>query len=125
MLAKRPTLELVVSYPENRASQGWRSFLMAWGKAALAVLHTFMTTRLVLLLLTYFAGVIFNVRSNTAFSLTFHNVLYSWYHWDAIRYLTIATQAYLSQGYVAYFPLYPAAVRMSSTVLHQDPLIIG
>ena len=120
MLTDEPTLQLVASRP-----QGWHSFLTAWGKAALAVLPTFLTTRLVLLLLTYFAGIIFNVPPNTSFSLTFNTILYSWYHWDATRYLTIATQGYLSQGDVAYFPLYPAVVHTSSVILHQDPLIIG
>jgi Gpi18-like mannosyltransferase len=124
MLIDQPTLKLVALYPKSRA-QGWHSFLTAWGKAALAVLPTFLTTRLALLLLTYFAGVIFNVPPNSSFSLTFNTVLYSWYHWDATRYLTIATQGYLSQGYVAYFPLYPAIVHTSSAILHQDPLIMG
>jgi len=124
MLTDKPTLKLVALYPKSRA-QGWHSFLIEWGKAALAVLPTFLTTRLALLLLTYFAGVIFNVPPNSSFSLTLNTILYSWYHWDATRYLTIATQGYLSQGYVAYFPLYPAIVHTSSAILHQDPLIMG
>ncbi len=124
MLADQPTLKLAALYPKSRP-QGWHDFLAAWGNVALAVLPTFLTTRLALLLLTYFAGVIFNVPPNTSFPLTFNNVLYSWYHWDATHYLTIATQGYLSQGDVAYFPLYPAVVHTVSAVLHQDPLIIG
>ncbi len=120
MLTDEPTLQFVAIRP-----QGWSSFLTAWGKATLAVLPIFLTTRLVLLLLTYFAGVIFNIPPNTSFSLTFNTILYSWYHLDATRYLTIATQGYLSQGDVAYFPLYPAVVHTASTILHRDPLIIG
>jgi hypothetical protein len=119
------TLKIIALRPQSRAQQGWHSFLTAWGRAALAVLPTFLTTRLALVLLTYFAGVIFNTSANTSFPLTFNTVVYSWYHWDATRYLTIATQGYLSKGYVAYFPLYPAIVHTLSVILHQDPLIIG
>ena len=119
------TVKIIALRPKSHAQQGWRSFLTTWGRAAQAVLPTFLITRLVLLLLTYFAGVIFNAPPDTSFPLTFNTVFYSWYHWDATRYLTIATQGYLSQGYVAYFPLYPALVHTSSAILHQDPLIIG
>lgn len=119
------TLKIIALRPQNRALPGWRSFLIEWRRAALAVLPTFLTTRLALVLLTYFAGVIFNTTSNISFPLTFNTVVYSWYHWEATRYLTIATQGYLSKGYLAYFPLYPATVHTLSMILHQDPLIIG
>jgi Gpi18-like mannosyltransferase len=121
---KIPT-KIIPLRPKSRAQQGWHSFLSAWGKSVQAVLPTFLITRLTLLLLTYLAGVIFSAPADTSFPLTFNTVLYSWYHWDATRYLTIATQGYLSQEYTAYFPLYPTIVHMTSAILHQDPLFIG
>ena len=54
------TVKIIALRPKSHAQQGWRSFFMAWGRTAQAVLPTFLITRLVLLLLTYFAGVIFN-----------------------------------------------------------------
>lgn len=119
------TLKIIALRPKSHLEPGWHNFLTEWGRAAQAVLPIFLITRLALLLLTYFAGVIFNSTSNASFPLNFNTVVYSWYHWDATRYLTIATQGYLSKGYVAYFPLYPAIVHTLSVILHQDPLIMG
>lgn len=105
--------------------QEWRSLFAAWWQAGLAVLPTFLLTRLLLLVLTYFGGVLFNVPNNSTFALTARTILYSWYHWDAPRYLTIASQGYIDQSYTGFFPLYPVIVHTFSALLHRDILLIG
>jgi Gpi18-like mannosyltransferase len=75
--------------------------------------------------LTYFAGVLFFVPNYFGGHRTFHDLLYSWYQWDAIRFMTIANQGYPSTEYSAFFPLYPAMTRALHTVIHGDMLISG
>ena len=96
-----------------------------WWKASLIVLPTFLLTRLLLLVLTYFGGVLFNVPNNSAFALTFNTVFYNWYHWDAPRYLTIASQGYIDKSYIGFFPLYPTLVHTFSILFHLDILLVG
>jgi Gpi18-like mannosyltransferase len=105
--------------------QAWRALLTPWWKATLASLPVFIITRLIFLLLTYFGGVLFFVPNYWPGSLTFRNVLYTWYHWDAVRYATIATQGYPTPEYAAFFPLYPALSHVFSVVFHRDILEAG
>lgn len=105
--------------------QEWRQILTPWWKATLAILPTFLMTRLLFFLLTYFGSVLFTITGGSSFALTFKSVLYGWYHWDTTRYLTIATQGYLSQDYTGFFPLYPTIVHALSALTHQDVLLIG
>ncbi|GAC1359618.1 MAG: hypothetical protein NVSMB44_09730 [Ktedonobacteraceae bacterium] len=105
--------------------QEWRATLAPWWRAGLAVLPTFLLTRLLLLILTYFGGVLFSLPNNSSFALTLRTVFYSWYHWDTPRYLTIATQGYIDQSYTGFFPLYPTIVRTFATITHRDVLTIG
>ncbi|MBA2680507.1 MAG: hypothetical protein H0U76_19195, partial [Ktedonobacteraceae bacterium] len=105
--------------------QEWRLLFGSWRRASLAVLPTFLLTRLLFLVLTYFGGVLFNVPNNSSFALTARTILYSWYHWDAPRYLTIASQGYIDQSYTGFFPLYPTLVHTASQLLHRDILLIG
>lgn len=105
--------------------QIWRAWLAPWWKATLGVLPTFLITRLIMLLLTYFGGVLFTVPNYSPFALSTNAVLYNWYHWDTARFLTIATKGYESLDYAAFFPLYPALVHALSTLLHMDVLLAG
>ena len=114
-----------VPEPPDDERQEWRTLFSSWWQACRAVLPTFLLTRLLLLVLTYFGGVLFNVPNNSTFALTAKTILYSWYHWDAPRYLTIASQGYIDQSYTGFFPLYPALVHTISQLLHRDILLIG
>lgn len=113
------------SEPPADERQEWRTLLTSWWQACRAVLPTFLLTRLLLLVLTYFGGVLFNVPNNSSFALTARTVLYSWYHWDAPRYLTIASQGYIDQSYTGFFPLYPTLVHTVSLLVHRDILLVG
>jgi Gpi18-like mannosyltransferase len=114
-----------VTEPSGDGQRGWRDTFAPWRNTSLAVLPTFLLTRLLLLVLTYFGGVLFNVPNNSAFALTFNTVFYSWYHWDAPRYLTIASQGYIDRSYVGFFPLYPTLVHTFSILFHLDILLTG
>jgi hypothetical protein len=105
--------------------QEWRALFASWWRASVAVLPTFLLTRLLFLVLTYFGGVLFNVPNNSSFALTARTILYSWYRWDAPRYLTIASQGYIDQSYTGFFPLYPVIVHTASLLLHRDILLVG
>src|SRR5437660_473412 len=87
--------------------QAWHAIAQPWWKATLAVLPTFLITRLIFILLTYFGGILFFVPNYSQNVLGFRDVLYTWYRWDAIRFITIATKGYISPDYAAFFPLYP------------------
>ncbi|GCE26138.1 hypothetical protein KDA_16220 [Dictyobacter alpinus] len=101
----------------------WRSALDPWRKAALAALPTFLLTRLLLLVLTYFGGILFNAQGASSFAFTANSILYNWYHWDAIRTLAIATRGYVDPSYTAIFPLYPVIIHTFSAPLHIDILL--
>lgn len=106
-------------------SQAWRDTVQPWWQATLAILPIFLLTRFVLLLLSYFGGVLFFVPNYWAGQLAFHDVLYTWYHWDVIRFATIATRGYITPEYAAFFPLYPALERSFSLLFHRDILESG
>jgi hypothetical protein len=109
----------------NNVKQAWLTALAPWRKATLVALPTFLVTRLLMIILTYFGGVLFNVQSNSTFPLTFQSILYYWYQWDAPRNLTIASQGYTNPTYTTLFPLYPAIVHLVSAPLHLDTLLAG
>ncbi len=54
--------------------------------------------------------------------IPFHDIIYDWYRWDAIRFATIATHGYPSLDYAAFFPLFPALAHVFSVVTHRDIL---
>lgn len=109
----------------NSGKQAWLTVLTPWRKATLIALPTFLVTRLLMIILTYFGGVLFNVQSNSSFPLTFQSILYYWYQWDAPRNLSIAAQGYTNPAYTTLFPLYPAIVHLVSALLHLDTLLTG
>jgi Gpi18-like mannosyltransferase len=94
----------------------WQSMIEPWWKAALAVLPTFLVTRVIFLLLTYFGVVLFTVPNYSIHALSPIDFLYSWSHWDVHRYATIASRGYVTPEYSAFFPLFPLLEQVVSLV---------
>jgi hypothetical protein len=103
----------------------WRAQVEPWWKTLLAVLPPFIITRILFLLLTYIGGVLFPALGGSSFALTPKTMLYSWYHADALRLMTIATTGYPDQSYSGFFPFYPTIVHLTSILLHLDILTTG
>ncbi len=103
----------------------WRTTLTPWWHATRAILPTFLLTRLLFLVLSYFGGVLFFVANYSPYPLALRDVFDTWYRWDAIRYATIATQGYPTLEYAAFFPLYPALEHAFYLLFHRDILAIG
>ena len=93
-------------------SEIWRAFLAPWWRATLAILPVFIITRIVFLLLTYFGGVLFSLSNYSYIVIPFHQILYNWNRWDALRFTTIAARGYPALDYAAFFPLFPALSRL-------------
>ncbi|HEU5229035.1 MAG TPA: mannosyltransferase family protein [Ktedonobacteraceae bacterium] len=117
----------ITPQPETteNTSQLWRAAIHPWWKATLAVLPTFLITRLIFIVLTYLGGILFSVPNYSQTELGFRSVLYTWYRWDAIRFITIATKGYISPDYAAFFPLYPALEHAFNAIFHSDILLTG
>jgi hypothetical protein len=115
-----PQLEETVLPSEPQ--QTWRAFVEPWWKATLAILPTFLITRFIFLLLSYFGGILFFVKNYAPIVIPFHTILYHWYYWDAKRFATIATSGYPTPDYAAFFPLYPALVHVFTVLTHRDVL---
>lgn len=119
--AKATTKEKVAT--SGSQAEAWRALVRPWWLATLAVLPVFLITRLIFLLLTYFGGVLFSLPNYSTSHLSIMDVIYTWYRWDAIRFVSIATQGYTSLQYAAFFPLFPALERILSRGM--DVLIAG
>jgi hypothetical protein len=128
-----PTIEVASSTDEtilqseeialpSEPRQTWRAFVEPWWKATLAILPTFLITRFIFLLLSYFGGVLFFVKNYVPTVIPFHTILYHWYYWDAKRFTDIATRGYTSLDYAAFFPLYPALIHAFTVLTHRDVL---
>jgi Gpi18-like mannosyltransferase len=107
------------------AGQTWREFALPWWQATKAVLPVYLITRLVFLLLTYFSGILFFVPNYSTEQLSAQGLLYNWYRWDTIRFITVAQAGYVSPDFAAFFPLYPALERVMNKLTHIDILICG
>jgi len=132
MQTQEPAKTIVGTIPETPRpimdltnKQNWQTFLAPWWRATRAITPIFLLTRFIFLLLTYFAGVLFFVPNYFGGHRTFHDLLYTWYQWDAIRYMTIASQGYPTTEYSAFFPLYPAMTHALHALLHGDMLFSG
>jgi Predicted integral membrane protein len=125
MQSQDTTIATDVETTAALSRQRWSTLLRSWGKSGRAVLPTFLGTRLLLLVLTYFGGILFKVDTNSTFALNLNSILYNWYHWDAQRNVTIATQGYIDPSYSTLFPLYPTLIHLGTTITHLDPLLIG
>src|ERR1019366_8354578 len=105
--------------------QAWRAFAKPWWQATLAILPTFLVTRFIFLLLSYFGGILFFVKNYALTVISLHDMLYHWYYWDAKRFATIATSGYVTPDYAAFFPLYPAIVHVLTALTHRDVLAVS
>ncbi len=107
------------------ARQGWQAAIEPWKQATRATLPVFLWTRLVFLLLTYFGAVLFMIPNYSPRALSIHDVLYSWYHWDVIRFATIAEKGYISLEYAAFFPSFPLLEHAVSIPLFHNVYLAG
>src|SRR5436309_3462260 len=98
MQTQEPVVETptIIATPET-SQQSWGTAVQPWWQAILAVLPIFLLARFIFLVLSYFGGVLFFVPNYWPGQLDFHRVLYTWYHWDAVRYATIATNGYITE----------------------------
>src|SRR5436305_931484 len=78
-----------------RIQEAWRVKLLPWWQATLAILPTFLLTRLIFLLLTYFGTVLFTVSNYSYQVVPLRSVLRGWYHWDVISFENIAIKGYV------------------------------
>jgi Gpi18-like mannosyltransferase len=117
-----PTSETPLS---TEPTETWRALVTPWWKATLAVLPTFLITRFIFLLLSYFGGVLFFVKNYVTTVIPFHDMLYRWYYWDAKRFATIATSGYTTPDFAAFFPLYPTIVHVIMVLTHRDVLEVS
>lgn len=125
MQSQDTTITTNVETTTDLSRQRWSTFLRSWGRSGRAVLPAFLGTRLLLLALSYFGGILFKVDMNSAFALNLNSVLYNWYHWDAQRNITIATQGYIDPSYSTLFPLYPTLIHLGTAITRLDPLLVG
>jgi len=98
----------------------WGGGLGPWWQAVLAILPTFLITRFIFLLLTYFGAVLFTVSNYSYTVVPLSTILHSWYHWDVISFDKIAAHDYSAADptKAAFFPLYPWLERWLSLLLH-------
>ena len=73
----------------------------AWKEAA----WIFGLSRIIMLLITYFAMVMFH--SNVNCLTSFNSCLLAWYHWDVVAYVNIAHHGYTYLPDTAFFPFLP------------------
>lgn len=127
----KDTLSKQLQTPQESSKQAqsyfgkWRVSIEPWRKATLAILPTFLYTRILFVVLTYLGVVLFTVPNYSLQTLSTHTLLYSWNHWDAARLAEIASQGYTSLEYAAFFPLFPLLERAVALFLGGDPILAG
>ena len=120
--AEETVAETKATTSQIEERQAWRALVEPWWKATLAILPTFLITRFIMLLLSYFGGILFFVKNYAATVVSFHDIVYRWDHWDATRFATIATHGYPTKDYAAFFPLFPTLVHVFVVLTHRDVL---
>ncbi len=101
--------------PQSTTFLAWQrqlDWLRALSPALRQTIVLFAVTRLLFLLITYFGYIFFNASAYSPDSVGVGHLLFSWEHWDALRYLTIAEQGYTIPIQAAFFPLYPLLIRV-------------
>jgi hypothetical protein len=87
------------------------------------VLLDFLVSRTAIIVIAELAAVIIGQRSGVHVEESRHLLLAVWGRWDAVHYLTIATQGYSGTN-MAFFPLYPILIWMFGGLL-ANHLIAG
>ncbi|HEY9084455.1 MAG TPA: mannosyltransferase family protein [Candidatus Tyrphobacter sp.] len=80
------------------------------------VLVDFLVSRAAIIVIAELAAVIIGQRAGTHVQESRHALLAVWGRWDAVHYLTIATQGY-SGVEPAFFPLYPLLIRLFGSLV--------
>lgn len=122
---KQPLAQSDQEAASSPSYKSWQAIGATWWQATRAILPTFLLTRLIFLLLTYFGGVLFFVPNYSPANLSLKTVVMTWQRWDADRFVTIANQGYTTPEYTAFFPLYPALMRALSDLTGLNPLLSG
>src|SRR5436305_14374146 len=92
----------------------------------LDILWLFITTRLLLLFITYIMYILLTAQNYTSTPVDIVALLTSWHHWDAVNYTRIAQYGYQSVFDLAFFPLFPFLIACISHVLGDwSSLLVG
>lgn len=81
------------------------------------ILWLFTGTRLILIMVTYFAYILLTAPKYSSTPVDTTALLASWNHWDAANYVRIAQYGYQTQFDVAFFPLLPLMIAGGAYVL--------
>ncbi|GCE47752.1 mannosyltransferase PIG-V [Thermosporothrix hazakensis] len=110
---------------DRKLSRALPAFLAPWFKATLSILPIYLITRFVFLLLTYFGGILFFVPNYWTGKLSASALLYTWHRWDAVRFTSIAADGYLKFDNAAFFPLFPALMRLIQPIMPSHSLLLA
>ena len=91
---------------------------IAWEYLVVQAAMIWLVSRLALISFTFFS-LILTSREGTSRA----SMLYAWFRYDAINYVTIATQGYTTPKDAAFFPLYPILIYLGSFLLGNTVLI--
>ncbi len=125
MQTQESTLAMPGNANTSSDAQSWHDLVQPWWSATRSILPTYLLTRFILLLLSYFGGVLFTAPNFSSAPISYHDLVYSWDHWDTIRYLAIAAGGYTKSEDSFFFPLYPALLRTFALFLKKDILTVG
>jgi Gpi18-like mannosyltransferase len=90
------------------------------------ILWLFFITRLALVLITSIAFILFTAQKYSSTGVDTVALLTTWNHWDAANYIRIAQFGYRPPFDYAFFPLFPALIRIIAHVLGSwSYLLIG
>ena len=78
------------------------------------IIWLFTTTRLLLLVITYFGYILLTAPSYSNTPVNIGALLTTWNHWDAANYVRIAQYGYQSKFDYAFFPLFPLLIAVIS-----------
>ncbi len=81
------------------------------------VLWLFIGTRLILVMVTYFAYILLTAPKYSSTAVDAVALFTSWNHWDAANYVRIAQFGYQTQFDVAFFPLFPLLIAIIAHLL--------
>lgn len=81
------------------------------------IIWLFITTRLLLVMVTYFGYVLLTVPKGANTQVDIVALFTSWNHWDAINYVRIAQYGYQLRFDVAFFPLFPLLIALCAHLL--------
>jgi Gpi18-like mannosyltransferase len=81
------------------------------------ILWLFLATRLILVIVTYFAYILLIARKYSSAPVNAVALFATWNHWDAANYVRIAQFGYQTPYDVAFFPLFPLLIGLPGHLL--------